>query len=247
MIPKPKKLRFHERKVTHAVLGGLGVLAAGAGKIVPDLLADVWTASTSVSGIGLLVASAAVVVATLKAKDDDAEASSATNHLNPIKASVHTLYGALRALDNERTGARDDDAHWRDRLRITLHQCVGNELEQVLDYVGGTGGKAGRKFSGRSGVIGDAVVSQDSIFWQRVNKDDEDYRRELTANWGYPRNEAMELRSDRWSFAAVPLVVGEQVVAVLYLDSSDPDFFTSNRKVIEGACQGLARYGRLAV
>lgn len=247
MIPKPKNLRFHERKVTHAVLGGLGALLAGAGKIVPDLLAGVWSASTTVSGIGLLVAVVAAVVTTLKAKDDDAEATTATNQVNPIKASLHILYGTLRALDNERTGAPDDDRYWQDRLRITLHGCVGDDLLQVLDYVGGTGGKAGRTFSGRSGVIGQAVIRQASTFSQRVSQDDDGYRRELVDDWRYPRREAMELRSDRWSFAAVPLVVGEQVVAVLYLDSSDPEFFTSNRKVIEGACQGLARYGRLVV
>lgn len=245
MIPKPKKLAWYERKVTHAVLSSASALTVGAAKIVPDVVAHLWSSSTSLAAGGTVVALVAGLATFLKAKTDDTETTTAQSHLDPLKASLYTLHGVLRAIDNQRTGASDDDRRWSDRLRITLHECVGDDLVQRIDYVGGSGGKPGRKFNGRSGVIGHAVLKQESVFSQRRSSDDEGYRRELIDEWHYPKIEAMELRSDRWSFAAIPLVNGNIVTAVLYLDSSDQQFFLGNRKVIEGACLGLARYGRL--
>lgn len=243
LIPKPKVLSLIERKTVHAATAGAGAIAAGATKILPDL--HHWTTSTTFCVVATGVAAVGAGLSVMKARIEDEAAVNLDDSLKPLLCSVHTLHGALRAVDVDRTGA-NDDITWKDRLRVTVHRVDSDGLVQLFPYVGGIGGAAGRKFPSRTGVIGRAVQRGTAIFWARSCERDSEYRQELISTWNYNEREAMELRPDRWAFAAVPLLDEHlAVAAVVYLDSSDPKFFDDNRAMIEGACKGLAAYGRL--
>lgn len=118
------------------------------------------------------------------------------------------------------------------------------ELEQLLPYMGGPGNAAGRRFSIRSGIIGKAVRRKSAFVARREHADHEGFVGELVRDWAYTEHDARKLSPDRHAWMAVPVIGPSKApVAVVYLDSSDPCFFTDEvQDLILAGCRGIAEY-----
>jgi hypothetical protein len=137
-------------------------------------------------------------------------------------------------------------------LRVTIYRVVlprkkaesAEELEQLLPYVGGTGGTARRTFSIRSGAIGLAARNRTPVTAKRKSAGHSDFVKELVHDWGYTEKEARAITADRQAWMAVPIFGGQgAVVAVVFLDSSVPGFFTrAIQRTVGNACGGIAAY-----
>lgn len=242
-VPTRKVLALWERRALQAGLTGLGGILAGAMKVVPDAMRNDWSVTTTLAAAGSFVALVGAAIGTFKAHAEDSLQADPQDELRPFYAFTFTLHRVL--LEHYRKTTGKDDGGSKDFLRITIHGVEDDQLTMALEYVGGDGGKSGRKFSARTGVIGKAVLQKSSIFAARKSESEADFRRELVDDYNCTQQEAHEYRADRRSWGAVPIMVDDIVVAVVFLDSSSADFFASNREIIQAACAGLAAYGRL--
>ncbi|RZL98818.1 MAG: hypothetical protein EOO88_60220 [Pedobacter sp.] len=141
------------------------------------------------------------------------------------------------------------------RLRITIHRVTlepnahGGEAQQVLPYVGGEGGPSGRTFSIKSGIIGQVTRTKKPYSDSRQTEAYSDYAKELVEKWSYTYDEARKITSDRKSWMAVPIVSKPStaesgiVIGVLYLDSNDADFFTTDiQEFVVAGSEGIKEY-----
>lgn len=166
------------------------------------------------------------------------------------KQSPHLLESSLHVLHEVLLLAQEQDSDYQHGLRITVHVPVGgtDELQQVLDYVGDPrDGKrgAGRKFSASSGIIGRALREKEAFAARRKNDNYVAYIDELIREWSYTKAQAEALHPGTMSWMAIPLVEQEANVVhgIVYLDSTDPEFFTDIRQTLAiCACAGIARY-----
>lgn len=120
-------------------------------------------------------------------------------------------------------------------VRLTVYRVVYDKhriepegLQQIISYVGGSGGPPGRTVSARSGIIGVCSRLAEVIVAGRESADDiEAFRHEMIERWGYTAQEARNLSPDRWSFMACPLTETEDgpVIAVIYLDAKVKQLF----------------------
>jgi hypothetical protein len=122
-------------------------------------------------------------------------------------------------------------------VRLTVFRVVydaqGREptsLEQLIEYVGGTGGRAGRVVPVRTGLIGVCARWGQALYADREAEDIEGFRDEMVRQWGYTKEEARQLSPDRWSFFALPIQEREDgpVLAVVFLDSKEKAFFQND-------------------
>jgi hypothetical protein len=134
-------------------------------------------------------------------------------------------------------------------LRVTIHRVNedAHTVEQIVPYVGDESGGQGRRFSSRSGVVGRAITTREPAMLTRLDESFESYIHTLTTQWAMPEEEALRLTRDRFAFLAIPLTgAGNKVIGVLFLDSSDKEFFSE--PLVGGittACVGLAQYAKL--
>lgn len=153
-----------------------------------------------------------------------------------LTACLWVLYGTVC----RKCGISEED---QQTLRVTIHRLDGEHLEQCVPYIGGDGSGEGRRFSKRSGIIGRAVVTKQPLVGTRTNGDTNKFHDELAQVWHMPADEAKKVSQDRWSWMAVPLRGRSEPPAVVYLDSSRPDFFTNEiQELVVGACQGVAAF-----
>lgn len=142
------------------------------------------------------------------------------------------------------------DRHQHDRLRVTLYRVAESlthqgekELEQVVEYVGAGDAikRKGRRFSIRCGLIGKVFRSGQPQAASRETTDEEEYLKELEVEWNFTRDEAVKLSKGRNSFFAIPITYKNEVTAVVYMDSSERNFFPDNvKKNVIFICLGLA-------
>ncbi|CAN0362306.1 unnamed protein product, partial [Ectocarpus sp. 4 AP-2014] len=134
------------------------------------------------------------------------------------------------------------------RLRLTVHKhnADSQQLVQLLEYIGddrGGRGKVLRKLPDHAGAIGHCATDGIVIYGSRTNADIEAYVRELKKKWGYTSREAEQRDPLTMSWMAVPLKLPNGLLdAVVYLDSTQPDFFDDKqrRRTIQAACAGIA-------
>lgn len=197
-------------------------------------------------GAGALWLLAASVVKVMHARIQDKAAQRQADH----DGLVGALY-VLQATVAKACGILEDiDVH----LRVTVHRAVlpgrngrlsdAEEIEQVVDYVGGSGGGGGRRFSIRSGVTGLAIRKGEPCAGMRQSDDEVAYIGELKAQWGYTEQDARRMARGRYSFMAVPIRCGQHVLGVIYLDSDQRDAFTGTEiaEQVVAACGGINRY-----
>lgn len=243
-IPGKKKPKLYEKK---------SVVEASA--VIPPIITGVVAAAINIGdptkrtlGWVLLAAvgwlAVASVVKVLHAYSQDRELARKDDY-EGLLGAVHVLYGAI----SKAVGITDRE---HGRLRVTLHRVVpppkrgdaAEELEQLLPYVGGSGSAPGRTFSIRSGIIGKAVREKSVFAAHRESDDYEKFLSELVRDWAYTEADARKLSPDRRSWMAVPILGSKSaVVAVVFLDSNEKDFFTSDiRELVINCCAGIASY-----
>lgn len=240
-IPGRKRKRFWEHKAVVEALAVIPPIAAAAVTAILNLR-DPAKRSLGWVLIGASVwLAVASVVKILNAQAQDAALKKSEGY-EGLLAALHVLHGAVRS----RAGS--DNLH-EGRLRATIHRVVPGqggveEVEQLLPYIGGTGSSAGRTFSVRSGIIGKAVRERSVFAASRVSSEYEAFLSELVRDWSYTMDDARKLSPDRRSWMAVPIPVeGGPVVAVVYLDSSEPEFFSGEvQRVVLEACAGITTY-----
>ena len=155
------------------------------------------------------------------------------------QASTHELEGCLytlRAVLAPETGVR---------LRLAIHVPVGENFEQVTEYIGDTPkpGRVGRQFPINAGIIGKAYREKDVFVGRRVSDDYEAYVRELISDWNYTEERARRLNPGAMEWMALPVNDSERqrVEAVLFLDVNQRDFFTAERQeLILAGLSGIA-------
>lgn len=134
-------------------------------------------------------------------------------------------------------------------LRVTIHRVVEpidkpEDLEQIIPYIGGAGGGAGRRFSVRSGIIGKAVRERTPYAASRDSDDYSAFVKELVTGWSYTEDDARKLSPDRFSWMAVPILSQKnEAIGVVFLDATKREFFTSSvKEVAINACDGISFY-----
>lgn len=218
--------------VAAAVLAAV-VGVVGAWKYFKDDQPEVgWVlAVCAVSGCGLSVARAVVAWRQKEA--------GRSPHL--LETGLHVLYEELQI-------AQEVDSEFDHGLRLTVHIPIsGDRLQQVVDYVGDQrDGKrtAGRVFPANTGIVGRALQAGRAVASSRRNDNYNAYIHELRTEWNYSREQAEQVHPGTMAWMAVPIAddAGE-VRAVLYLDSTDPDYFTDIRQTMSvAAATGIANY-----
>jgi hypothetical protein len=219
-----------------------------AGALAADVVVAL-TAATSAAlamaarGIDLvsptgLLPMAGFVGAALKAALTWREKAKSRRHQG-LEGCLFTLYTVLLASSEQGVAPE---------LRLTIHVPVngGNELEQLLNYVGGDPSKrtgAGRRTSQHCGIIGHAYRNNQPLAASRESENYEDYVKELSQKWGFSEAQARVVSHQSRSFMAVPFAGEGGVEAVLYIDSTKANYFTPNRtKLVVDACTGIALF-----
>jgi len=164
------------------------------------------------------------------------------------------LTGALAVLHAHiaNCGGLSSDAERR-KVRVTFHRVVppleGAEyIEQIVEYVGGSGDGPGRTFSIRSGLTGKAIRERKAYTMERKSESFDEYKKELVKDWNYIADDVKNFTSDRFSAMAVPITSkpgnGQSVIGVVYLDSSIKGFFknTKVRTEVLVGCMGITEY-----
>ena len=239
-IPGIRKRRFYERKWVVESLAVVPPIVAGAVAAYFNITDPTkrilgWLLVGAV--IWLAIAS---IVKVLNAYSKDKEEKQKQEY-EGLLGAIHVLYAAVSQHLNS-----DKD------LRVTIHRVVppaeknqaAEELEQLLPYVGGSGGKPGRRFSIRSGIIGKAVREKEAFAFSRQSDDDKDFIQELVRDWAYTEEDARKVSHDRKVWMAIPIFGAKSdVVGVVYLDSNELNFFTEHiqQQAIQ-ACSGIANY-----
>lgn len=245
MIPDRKGDRWFEKKaIVEALATVPPVVAAGVGALTSLSQREQqrfgwWLLA---GAVWLAVAN---VVKVLHARAQDRERKRSDEY-DGFRAALHVLFAAVCC----RCGIAEGDRSGG-RVRLTLHRVVPRgkghppeELEQLLPYLGGPGSPPGRRFSIRSGIIGRAARERASIAATRQNDGYEAFVRELVRNWAYTEEDARSLSADRRAWMAVPILGTRGVLsAVVYLDSTDPAFFTQEvQDLVINCCEGIATY-----
>jgi hypothetical protein len=243
-IPGPQKERFYEKKYVVeliAVLPPLVTAAVGALVSLADPAKRIlgwWLAGAT----GWLAVSSAIKVLHAAAQDRDRKRST---DYDGFFGALCVLYEAVRRCVGQE---RVSDG----TLRVTIHRVVPpkkrraevEQLEQLLPYVGGTGGMAGRRFSVRSGIIGKAARAKDPFSSTRESDGHSDFVKELIHDWCFTEEDARSVTPDRQSWMAVPVLMTNGTVSVVVsLDSSIPGFFTDEvQAIVLECCGGIKAY-----
>lgn len=243
-IPARRKLRLYERKAF-----------AEAVTVVPPAIAA-WVAARSnladpakrvfgwwlLAGIIWLIGASILKVIQAHAQDKEQKRKQDYEGLN---GALHVIYSAL----SSRAGLtnRDDG-----RVRLTIHRVVpskghsgaAEQLEQLLPYLGGSGGPPGRTFSIRSGIIGKAAREKAVFAASRVSEDHSKFLSELIRDWNLTEEDARNVQPDRRAWMAVPIFgPRSSVVAVVFLDSNQQHMFDGDmQRLVVDACGGVASY-----
>ncbi len=185
--------------------------------------------------IPLIVLSVAVFGLLLIRLRIDHQEESQASSTEPLRVTLEALRTILE--DGEPSGHG---------LRLCVYVREGDEFVQITDYVGDSGGKTGRRFSIKSGIVGSVFrCGSPKVAFAKLPKNRQlsDF---LVAEFGYTSEEAAQCRQDRRSWAAAPVGGSGEIIAAIYCDSKMADFFQKpgqfRRKVLEGAILGIAKY-----
>jgi hypothetical protein len=243
-IPGLRKERFYEKKYVVELLAVLPPLVTAAvGALVnlddPAKRTLGWWLAGATAWLAL-----ASILKVLHAAAQDDERKRSMDY-DGLRGALCVLYEIVRR--EAGLNAIGDGT-----LRMTIHRVVwpskkaagAEELEQLLPYIGGTGGAPGRKFSIRAGVVGKAAREKRAVVVRRDSEMYPDFVRELVRIWAYTEEEARAVSADRHAWMAVPIPGADlTVAAVVYLDSSIPGFFTADvQELVGNACSGVATY-----
>lgn len=137
--------------------------------------------------------------------------------------------------------------HGEPELRVSLYIPHGNGNLIVTDAVG-FGTEECSPVDRTKGVIGRAAREKKLAIATLPIKGEPTVADFFVRHLGYERSEAMKHDQRRRVWAAVPVMNGETLEAVLYCDSLDRDFFGNansvRRKILEAAVTGVVDFIR---
>jgi hypothetical protein len=248
-LPVAKKSPWYETELATTVLASVPTVLTAIGGIAKGLHDD--TRGFIQLGVAVLVA---VVIGTAfnalqsRRKDLREAAKKSPGDLEAALYALHSSIVAMRGLPYE--------DHIIEKLRVTIFRIEEDEdaVVQIVPFVGDGSGGEGTRASARSGIVGRVVLRGRAAAMIRDGSFD-DYVQMLVEDYATHPHEARALRDDRFAFLAVPLRRRgtSPVVGVVYMDSSDPTFFSdpacpqgdvSERFVwmVVTACAGLSLY-----
>jgi hypothetical protein len=239
-IPEPRKKRFYHKNWFAELFGILGGCITASSSLVLVFYSRQKSGAEFVLPWialgGSVFAIGNGIVKLIQAREKDTKESDEAS-FEGIQAAMHLIHSLVRHKCN--FSRRDHD-----KLRVTFHKVLrdGQQLEQLLDYVGGNSDGRGRRFNIRSGICGKAARENKVLSASRNNNDYSSYIEELVSVWGYTPEEARKLSITSNSWLAVPIKYkGTEVTGVVYLDSNEKDFFTDPiKEQVVWACGGLA-------
>jgi hypothetical protein len=193
-----------------------------------------WPPSNGMAFTSFAIAGCLGIALFFRARTRNMKARDSANP-QPLDAVLETLHAIVAEYSKVET---------REGMRICVfvRGLKENEAHQICNYVGYREGQgAGRDISCRCGVVGEAFRTGKAAY-AKLPKGMGVV--DFLVRQGFGREEAIRMRSDAKSWAAIP--AGDPVVAVLFLDSNIPDFFgkvTGNkRKILEYATMGVAKF-----
>ncbi|HEX8393933.1 MAG TPA: hypothetical protein VF665_16440 [Longimicrobium sp.] len=236
--------RFYEKKwIVEAVNVVPPILVAGIGAYTSWSDPHKAAAAPYLAGgaAWLLVGSAIKV---MNATAQDRERKRVADY-DGLSAALRVLYATVRQV--AKVDSEDGDV-----VRLTIHRVVppkkgkapGETLEQLLPYFCRSGGGAGRTFSIHTGIIGKAARERAILTATRGASHYDAFIRELVREYAFTEADALRLRADRHAWMAVPILATDgNTMAVVYLDSSDRDFFSAEvQAVVAAGCAGVTSY-----
>ncbi len=129
-------------------------------------------------------------------------------------------------------------------LRIAVHRPVGDELQQITEYIGADPkkGRIGRRFPGNAGVIGKAFRERLALVATRQSENHQAFIQELKTTWNYTEAKARQLHPGAMQWMAAPVQASDgAVLGVLFLDVTEREFFTPVRQdQVLAATRGIA-------
>lgn len=233
-----------------AVAGGVPVIVVSITTAIPYFRGPAKTPGTGWVHIGVGIwLGITLLLSVLIARRRDRDLAKKTSP-DDLTGCLHVLYEMVKIVGNL-------DSSDQNKVRMTIHRVVETDsptrdpeqLQQVIDYIGGGGGGKGRYFTTGKGIIGRAAMKalhegkSTAIVAKRSGNDQEGFLDEMV-EWGYGPREAQELTRDRCSWMAVPIMSNNRPIGIVYLDSDEQDFFddkTLQNVVIRGVA-GIATY-----
>jgi hypothetical protein len=137
-----------------------------------------------------------------------------------IRQSIDRAIRSLNACDNSRVSGTF-------HLVVELYVGDGHESEeallQIAAYSGSLGGKRWRFTSAGKGVIGRCLRSASSEWVNFASLDE--YKERMVSEFGFSPKELTKHTKEARSYWAEPVKLGERVVGVIYLFSTEPQVF----------------------
>lgn len=206
--------------------------------------------------LGAVWAGVALVHKLVVAHDKDKKAAKETS-AEHLMGPLHVLYQVLK----KHAGIQGPSDP---RFRATIHRVDGDSHEQYVPYVGYTSGEdakkpgPNRRWSNHAGGVGIAILTKEMAVVRAPNHVMPDgklsldaYHRWLIEDMRYTSAQAKTVEGGRVSAIAIPIFDGDEpaaskVIAVLYCDSSELDFFkTEVQQLTVAAGGGLASFIKL--
>lgn len=242
-IPDFKPKKFYHRNWFAETITGIGVLissGSGVAIAIPVFLyPDERTTGTqtalaigAIAGAALAVVGAIVKVVQGHRKDSVDKDEERLDGLHASLEIIHSLVRHQVGFPRSNYGM----------LRLTIHKRVGNEMEQLFNYIGGPGGGKGRRFPVGLGICGKVLREGKVYTFSRTTDDDDAYIQELVRDWGFDQEQALRLTFGRNAWMAVPIKYSDRRIAgVIYLDAKHSGFFTDDiANLVTWACGGVA-------
>ena len=242
-IPGAKKRRLLEKRWPRELLYNVPpIFAAGiaAIKLWQEPKPDYFLFGCAAIACVWLIA--ALVVRVRVARGEDTKDSPAAVH-EGLYAAVSTVHHMLAKQCATRECGSD--------LRATFHRVVPpvndpTEIEQIINYVGGSGEGVGRMFPVNAGITGKAIRNKTPFDMSSETATDEQLRDELVDAWGYTTAQARRLTPGRYSALAIPVLDAsrQHAVGVIYFDSSDRALFSRNdvMEIVGAGCEAISDF-----
>lgn len=125
--------------------------------------------------------------------------------------------------------------------RCTVHVPIGTlrkRFLQACDYVpdGGGGGRKHRRNKGILWKSYEAKAERTEAFHS-----DEEFRTKMTTEYNYSTAEMVERTRDRRSYFCAPIVEGDEVLGLLYLDARETEVFPIGGQIDRALLLATAR------
>lgn len=238
-IPKTKSRPWYVREAWPSIGAGLVAVVSGVGALLKERASEHSSGvQLAFIGTGVLAGAFLGAIKTAQALYKDAREDHKESP-GELRGCLHVIHGAVVGLKKVAT----PPAGW---LRVALHRVDGDNLEQIVDYVGSDDGGAGRVFTIHAGVIGRVAREKQARTFDRTqDMPFDEWVRYLVNDLGMTEEKARVTRSDRYAFLGVPIkgAGSKDVRAVVYLDAGEPGFFDPETiDVVVDCCAGLASW-----